>query len=39
LGLKAILAPGLPGKVAPATSGRILAQIVPRLILRELSAS
>jgi dipicolinate synthase subunit A len=38
LGIKAILAPGLPGKVAPATSGKILAQIVPRLILRELSA-
>jgi len=35
LGIKAILAPGLPGKVAPVTAGRILAEVVPRLILRE----
>ncbi len=37
LDLKAILAPGLPGKVAPKTSGKILAQVIPQLILRELS--
>ncbi|MDH7578431.1 MAG: dipicolinate synthase subunit DpsA [Bacillota bacterium] len=38
LGLQAILAPGLPGKVAPKTSGQILAQVIPQLILCELSA-
>ncbi|KUK10516.1 MAG: D-isomer specific 2-hydroxyacid dehydrogenase NAD-binding protein [Clostridia bacterium 41_269] len=32
LGIKAILAPGLPGKVAPKTAGEILAQILPKLI-------
>ena len=32
LGLKAILAPGLPGKVAPVTAGMILARVYPRLI-------
>lgn len=37
LGLKAILAPGLPGKVAPATAGAILARTVPDLIARLLS--
>lgn len=36
-GLKAILAPGLPGKVAPVSAGRILAEIFPRLIIEELS--
>lgn len=36
-GLKAILAPGLPGKVAPITAGRILADVVPRLIIQELT--
>ncbi|GAW91774.1 dipicolinate synthase subunit DpsA [Calderihabitans maritimus] len=36
LGIKAILAPGLPGKVAPKTAGRILAQVIPRLISQEL---
>ncbi len=30
--LKAILAPGLPGKVAPKTAGKILALAIPRLI-------
>ncbi|HWP96170.1 MAG TPA: dipicolinate synthase subunit DpsA [Syntrophomonadaceae bacterium] len=35
-GLKAILAPGLPGKVAPVSAGRILAQVIPRLIINEL---
>jgi dipicolinate synthase subunit A len=35
LGVKAILAPGLPGKVAPKTAGRILAQVVPRILLQK----
>lgn len=34
-GLKAILAPGLPGKVAPVFAGRILADVIPRLIIKE----
>lgn len=33
LGIRAILAPGLPGKVAPKTAGRILARVVPRILL------
>lgn len=37
LGLKAILAPGLPGKVAPVFAGRILADVIPRLIIGELA--
>lgn len=37
LGIKAILAPGLPGRVAPVTAGRILAQTVPPLILEAVS--
>ena len=37
LGIKALLAPGLPGIVAPKTAGRILAQIYPQLILRHLT--
>ena len=36
LGIAALTAPGLPGKVAPTTGGRILAQVIPPLILREL---
>ncbi|MEA1961446.1 MAG: dipicolinate synthase subunit DpsA [Bacillota bacterium] len=36
-GLKAILAPGLPGKVAPVSAGKILADVIPKLIIRELS--
>lgn len=32
LGIKALLAPGLPGKAAPVTAGRILAQIYPRIL-------
>jgi dipicolinate synthase subunit A len=36
-GLKAILAPGLPGKVAPVFAGRILAEVIPKLVIRELS--
>lgn len=35
---KAILASGLPGKVAPVTAGRILAQVVPALIRQELAS-
>lgn len=35
-GITALLSPGLPGRVAPTTSGKILAQVVPPLILREL---
>ena len=37
LGIKAILAPGLPGKVAPRTAGRILAEVVPRILAKELA--
>lgn len=37
LGIKAQLAPGLPGIVAPKTAGRILAHIYPQLILRHLT--
>lgn len=36
LGIKAILAPGLPGKVAPKTAGEILAKVIPGLILENL---
>ncbi|KUG03823.1 dipicolinate synthase subunit a [hydrocarbon metagenome] len=36
-GIKAILAPGLPGKVAPLSAGRILAEVIPGLIIKELS--
>jgi len=35
MGLQAILAPSLPGLVAPKSSGKILAQVIPQLILRE----
>ncbi len=37
LGLKGILAPGLPGKAAPVTAGRILGKCLPRMILSALS--
>ncbi len=37
LGLKAILAPGLPGKVAPVSAGRILADVIPRIIIKEIT--
>lgn len=37
MGIKAILAPSLPGRVAPKTAGKILADTYPRLILREIS--
>lgn len=36
-GIKAILAPGLPGKVAPVSAGKILADVIPRLIIKEMS--
>lgn len=36
LGLKAILASGLPGKVAPETAGKILAKVYPKLMLEHL---
>lgn len=36
LGIKAIFAPGLPGKVAPRTAGEILARVIPRLIREHL---
>ena len=36
LGIKALLAPGLPGKVAPKTAGQILAKIIPNLLAQEL---
>ncbi|MDK2986413.1 MAG: dipicolinate synthase subunit [Clostridia bacterium] len=32
LGIKAILAPGLPGKVAPETAGKILGKVYPKLL-------
>lgn len=38
LGRRAILAPGLPGKVAPESAGRILATALPAIIVRELSS-
>lgn len=37
LGIRALLAPGLPGKVAPLSAGRILARFYPALIDRCLS--
>lgn len=33
---KAVLAPGLPGKVAPLTAGRVLAAVIPRVIRENL---
>lgn len=36
-GIKAMLAPGLPGIVAPKSAGRILAQVYPQLILHHLT--
>ena len=35
LGLKAELALGLPGKVAPKSAGQILGKVIPRIILNE----
>lgn len=37
-GIKAILAPGLPGIVAPKTAGTILANVISRLILEQLDS-
>lgn len=37
LGIKAMLAPGLPGIVAPKSAGKMLAQVYPQLILRHLT--
>jgi dipicolinate synthase subunit A len=34
MGIKAILAPGLPGKVAPETAGNFLAEVLPKLIVK-----
>jgi dipicolinate synthase subunit A len=39
LGRNAVLAPGLPGKVAPKTAGAILATAIPELIRKALSVS
>lgn len=39
LGIKAVLAPGLPGKVAPKTAGRILARVIIRLLMEEAAYS
>ncbi|MGE5379614.1 MAG: dipicolinate synthase subunit DpsA [Methylocystaceae bacterium] len=36
-GIKAILAPGLPGKVAPVSAGKILAEVIPQLVIKEIS--
>jgi dipicolinate synthase subunit A len=35
LGIKAVLAPGLPGRVAPKTAGRILARTILGLLAGE----
>ncbi|MCL5780432.1 MAG: dipicolinate synthase subunit DpsA [Firmicutes bacterium] len=35
-GIKALLAPGLPGKVAPKTAGQILSKVIPSLLAQEL---
>lgn len=39
LGIRAIHALGLPGRTAPRTAGAILADVVPRLLARELDAA
>lgn len=39
LKIKAVLAPGLPGKVAPKTAGLILARVITRLLLEEKTVS
>ncbi|AVX20706.1 dipicolinate synthase subunit A [Carboxydocella sporoproducens DSM 16521] len=36
LGIKAVLAPGLPGKVAPVTAAQILVEVIPKIIMQEL---
>ncbi len=35
IGIKAVLAPGIPGKVAPKTAGRILAKVIIDLLQEE----
>ena len=37
LGRNAVLAPGLPGKVAPRTAGLILSRVIPDIIVSELA--
>lgn len=39
LGIKAVLAPGLPGKVAPKTAGRVLARVITRFLVEEAAGS
>ena len=39
IGVKAILAPGLPGKVAPKTAGRILAKVITGLLYEEMAGN
>lgn len=39
LGINAILAPGLPARVAPKTAGQILARTIIRLLVQRLEAS
>lgn len=38
-GITAVLAPGLPGLVAPRTAGEILSQVIPRLVSQALESS
>ncbi|MGQ9557693.1 MAG: dipicolinate synthase subunit DpsA [Desulfurispora sp.] len=38
LGIKAILAPGLPGRYSPRTAGEILADVIPRLLIEAVSS-
>ena len=37
LGIRAVLAAGLPGRVAPVTAGRILGRCMPQIILKALA--
>jgi dipicolinate synthase subunit A len=37
MGIKAVLAPGLPGRVAPKTAGQMLIQVIPELICKLLA--
>lgn len=39
MGIKAVLAPGLPGKVAPKTAGRNLARVITRFLVEEMAGS
>lgn len=38
LGVKAVLAPGLPGRVAPKTAGRILARVILEFLAGEMAS-